>query len=115
MRPCDGVPAMSGPKRTGLSQVTLSTLLLNVEPSQPMRSMPVSLPHSRAVCSSVVRVSTGTGSSTALLNPNEPPNGIAPSRVVFFTLSVMSVDRSKTNLTSAWPIFRVVRRSKRVA
>ena len=90
-------------------------VLSKVDPSQPNRAMPLLFDHSIDVFKSVVRWSSGIGISTALLNPNVAPNGIWPSRLVFFTWMTMLVFGVALKTTSACPMRRIVFRSKRTA
>src|SRR5450759_1038530 len=85
IRPCIGPSVGESETRSGLSQVSVGMLLRKNDPSYPNRATPRLPVHSRALPSSVVRVSRGTASSTASLKPNVPAHGWLPVFVVFLT------------------------------
>src|SRR5579871_4459715 len=96
MRPFDGPAEGSSVERSGLSHVSVLMLLWKNEPSYPRRRLARAPLHSAATPRSVVRVSTGTGSSTALLKPNVPAHGCSPVFCVFL----------KAALRSRWSVAR---------
>ncbi len=77
--------------RSGLSQVSESTLLWNHEPSHPALTIPFSFENWMAAPMSVDRVSTGAGNSTTCENPNEAFHGCSPDLVVFWRCRSRSV------------------------
>src|SRR5262245_56682003 len=66
--------------RMGLSQTRLLTSLLNHEPSHATRNVDFGFAHVAPSVRSLVRWSSGTGTSTAWLNANDAPHGCRPSR-----------------------------------
>ncbi len=87
MRPCElpspptyAVGEVESVNVIGLSQTSVFTSLVNHDPSYCRRTEPRVPPHSAAAFKSVVRWSSGAATSTALLKPNEAPQGMAPAR-----------------------------------
>ena len=71
-------PLLKSVARIGLSQISVWLLLLNQDPSHATRTMPFGFTNSTPVEKSFVRLSSGIGTSFALLNANDAPHGISP-------------------------------------
>src|SRR5512139_1986712 len=74
-------PLLKSVARIGLSHTSSLMLLLKNEASHARRSMASRVAHSAATVKSFVRLSSGSGTSLALLNANAAPHGWWP---VFF-------------------------------
>ena len=90
MRPRPGALVESS-RRSGLSQTSVSSRLLNHEPSYATRTMPRLFVHSAPTLKSFVRESYGSATSTSLLKPKLAPHGSSPVCLVVVNAALTSI------------------------